>query len=146
MFVDDSRDLSAIAFAHCTAASFLVRSGRQTRADREDESERGTLQQQEKQPSTAATDEKIQVKTQTSLDHYPILMHQHTEDTHRDRVFVFYLKNLQRHLRVLVSSLLNASKIFPLLSIIPVSSFCLFLAPLLALLLPFWAFHRQSIP
>jgi len=34
MFVDDSRDLSAIAFAHCTAASFLVRSGRQTRADR----------------------------------------------------------------------------------------------------------------
>jgi hypothetical protein len=101
--------------------------------------ERGTSQQQEKQLSAAAADEKFQVKTQTSPDHYPILTHQHTEDTHRDRVFVFFFY-LQRHLRVLVSPLLNASKIFPLLSIILVSSFCLFLAPLLALLLPFLGF------
>lgn len=54
--------------------------------------ERGTSQQQEKQLSRAATDEKFQVKPQTSPDHYPILTHQHTEDTHRDRVFVFFFK------------------------------------------------------
>jgi hypothetical protein len=41
MFVDDSRDLSAIAFRTAQQLPFfLVHSGRQTRADREDERER----------------------------------------------------------------------------------------------------------